>query len=454
MSLREALAGCVVLVLGSTLACAQSPPRAPLSDGRYVMGTVLEIAVYVPGRADGHALLDQLFRRSVQLERISTRFDPESDLSRLNRNAGRGPQRVHPELARLLSESSHQARLTHGSFDMTIGPLVELWIDAAAEGRRPPAAALARARLRVGFQLLRVDVESATAELLRPGMSVDLGGIAKGFALDGLVAELRRASVESALLSFGQSSLHAHGAPPGEEGWRVLLRDAAGGFAGVVTLRDQALSVSGSLGQDFEIEGRRHGHIINPRSGEPLTQRRLAAVAAASGARAEALAKALLILGEQDGISLLEQVVDAEGLLIDAGGERWATSGWAHAVRFEPTLGARARHQVAASGHCETAAHGEGLPCDEARLLGGQESHRGGDVVGQTQASHGRRARQSIEHTRGVRIRVLDRAEQRRIGETRTDTVGRHSVARGFARDRLGERDESALGARVDGLER
>ena len=337
MSTRVLALGGAVLALACVLARARPPLPAPVSDGRYAMGTVLEIALHGPGRADGQALLDQLFARSAELERISTRFDPASDLSRFNRSAGLGPQRVHPDLARLLLESSQGARLTRGSFDMTIGPLVELWVAAAEHGRRPEAAALEQARRRVGFHKLRVNSETASAELLAPGMSVDLGGIAKGFALDELVQELRRASVKSALLSFGQSSIHALGAPPGEPGWRVLLRDASGGFAGVATLRDQALSVSDSLGPGSWIGARRYGHVIDPRSGEPLTRRSVAAVTASTGARAEALAKGLLILGEREGIAMLEQLDDAEGLLIDAEGGRWATSGWAQAVRFEPS---------------------------------------------------------------------------------------------------------------------
>ena len=97
--------------------------------------------------------------------------------------------------------------------------------------------------------------------------------------------------------------------------------------------------MSGSLGQSAEIDGRRYGHVIDPRSGEPLTRPRVAAVVAASGARAEALSKALLVLGESEGVALLERLPNAEGILLDAGGERWSSSGWSSAVSWEPLRG-------------------------------------------------------------------------------------------------------------------
>ncbi len=322
-----------VVLLATLLACASPGVRIPpvQSDGRLVMGTVLEVTL---ADAAEPGLLQSLFARASELERICSRFDPASALSRLNAQAGRGAQRVPPELARLLAMSVGYARRTDGAFDVTLGPLFELWSEAGRRNRLPDRAELASARARVGSAKIRVRREEGTAELLAEGMSLDLGGIAKGFALDTLEAMLRERGVDSALLSFGQSSVQALGAPSGEPGWRVLLRDAEDGFAGVLTLRDQALSVSGSLGQSFEIEGRRYGHVLDPRSGQPLVTRRLAAVVARSGTQAEALSKGLLVLGEADGIALLERTTAVEGILIDADGARWATSGWADAVRY------------------------------------------------------------------------------------------------------------------------
>jgi thiamine biosynthesis lipoprotein len=300
------------------------------------MGTVLEIWLYGLEDRPGRALLDRLFERSAALERLFSRHDPESELSRLNQAAGE--QEVDPELVALLGESVRYARTTHGAFDVTVGPLVSLWWAAAERDRAPSAAELSSARARVGAGRLqlRTGPDGRGFAALEPGTSVDLGGIAKGYALDRLAALAREGGARAALLSFGQSSLVALGAPPGEDGFRVLVRDARGGFAGVATLRDQSLSISGSLGQGFSIEGIAYGHVIDPRSGQPLRRRAISAVVDPSGSRAEALSKALLVLDPDEGIALLENLPGAEGLWLDESGGARESSGWRAAVRFEP----------------------------------------------------------------------------------------------------------------------
>jgi thiamine biosynthesis lipoprotein len=317
----------LALALGAVLGCTTTRLRG---DGRYAMGTVLEITL-PEGRITE---LEPLFRRAADLERIFSRFDPASELSRLNHDAGHGSRLVSPELARLLADSVDYSRLTRGSFDVTIGPLVALWASAAKRGRVPSRRELAEARALVGTRHLRADPLGSRAELLHPGVSVDLGGVAKGFALDDLGERLRRRGVKSALLSFGQSSVLALGSPPEGPRWRLLLRDAGDGVAGIVELRDASLSVSGSLAQEIEIQGVKYGHLIDPRTGRPLRRRGVAAVTARSGARAEALSKAMLILAPSEGLALLETLPDAEGLLIDADGSRRMTTGWRAATRF------------------------------------------------------------------------------------------------------------------------
>jgi len=323
------------VALAAAASTLEVPPRVEVSDGRYVMGTILAITVETEDRERGRELLDRLYGTAQHLDQILTLYDPESGLSRLNAKAGRGPQAVDPELADLLARSIDFSQRTHGTFDVSVGPLVSLWRAAAQRGVAPTAAELERARARVGSDGLRV-LSDRSAEIVRAGASVDLGGVAKGYALDRLLESLRAAGVASALLDFGESSFWALGAPPGQDGWRLLVRRPDAGYTGVATLRDRAVSVSESLGQSLEIGGRHYGHVIDPRSGRPLERAALAMVLAPTAAEAEALSKALLLLGERDGLALLEAEPGCEGLLVRAGGRRASTRGWQAATRFEP----------------------------------------------------------------------------------------------------------------------
>jgi thiamine biosynthesis lipoprotein len=332
--LSRALAVFAAAVLAA--ASIRAEPPVTLSDGRYAMGTVLEITLVAPDRVRGRALLERLYAESDRIEKALSNWDPESDVSRLNRAAGQGPQRVDPELARVLADSIDYARRTRGSFDVTVGPLVALWRAAATRGAAPSEEEIVRARSLVGAGILRADAVAARAELRRPGAAIELGGIAKGHALDRMAALLRAEGIERALLSFGQSSLWALGTPPDEPGWRLLVRGPDGGFAGVATLRERAVSVSGSLGQAIEVAGHRYGHVLDPRSGRPLERPAQAMVLAPSAALAEALSKALLVLGEREGLALIAAEPGCEAVLIDATGRRPGTPGWQAATAFEP----------------------------------------------------------------------------------------------------------------------
>jgi FAD:protein FMN transferase len=309
-----------------------------ISDGRYAMGTVLEVTLGARDAAAGRATLERLFAVAARLDALLSRFDPESALCRLNARAGQGPQRVDPDLARVLGEALAYGALTRGAFDVTVGPLVALWTEAARRGAPPVPNELAAALARVGPGVLRATPPD-TAEILKRGSSVDLGAIAKGYALDRMVELLRAEGVESALLSFGQSSLRAVGTPPDGGRWRLLVRDPDGGFAGVAELRDVSLSVSASLGQSSEIGGRRYGHVIDPRTGEPLLRSAEAVVLCPSGSLAEALSTAWLVLGAEEGLAVVAAQPGCEGWFAESGGPRHATPGWRAATTFRENTG-------------------------------------------------------------------------------------------------------------------
>jgi thiamine biosynthesis lipoprotein len=319
--------------------CAFSPIHraVSVSDGRYVMGTILDITLIGVEARAAPSMLEELFTLGARLDAMMTLFDSSSQVSRLNRAAGEGPQPVDPEVTELLGRSVAYSRLTRGTFDVTVGPLVQLWIDSAVAGAPPSPAALARSRARVGADGVRVHADGR-AELTREGVAVDLGGIAKGFALDRMRPVLRDRGVESALLNFGQSSTLAVGAPPGAEGWRLLVRGPEADILGLVTLKDQALSISSSFGHWVEIGDRRYGHVIDPRTGWPLTRSLQALIVAPDATFAEALSKALLILPPDEGVALVAAQSGCEGMLIDADRRRWKTPGWNRVTRWTPGL--------------------------------------------------------------------------------------------------------------------
>jgi len=323
----------------SLLACAcasvAGPHSARVTDGRYVMGTVLEITLDGVRAARARQTLEALFAIAERLDGLMTAYDSRSQISRLNRAAGEGPQLVDPDVFDLLQRSRAWSALTGGSFDVTVGPLVELWIDAAVADVPPTAAEIDHARALVGAEKIRLHSDGRV-ELSRAGVTVDLGGVAKGYALDRMLPVLRERGVGSALIDFGQSSTVAVGAPHDAAGWRLLVRGPSEEVLGVITLSDQALSISSSFGHWLEIRGRRYGHVIDPRTGLPLTRLMQAHIVAPEAGLAEALSKALLILPPEEGIALVAAQAGCEGMLVDADGRVSRTPGWDRATRWAP----------------------------------------------------------------------------------------------------------------------
>lgn len=269
------------LALGVLLALAAPAGAAPrpVVEVHYVMGTYLALTAWGPAARSAARDCFQLARR---LEGVFSRFDAESELERLHARAGI-PQRVSADFAALLARAERLADATGGAFAVTAGGITALWRAATPPG----AGELVAARALVGPARARLDGRTLR---LAPGARLDFDGIAKGYAVDRCVARLRAAGVRRALVSFGQSSLYALGAPRGRPRWRLDVRGPDGRVAGVLRLRDRAVSVSAT----------RHGgraHIVDPQSGRLVGGDAVALVVTRSATDAEAYSKALLVWG-------------------------------------------------------------------------------------------------------------------------------------------------------------
>ncbi len=259
-----------------------------------------------------------------RLEALWSRWVPESDVSRLNSNAGSGWVEVAPETAALLSRSRAASEQTDGVFDVTFAPLLEVWrFDAPKGDARPrltrlPSRAEVAARLaRVGWRDLHV--EGQRARLGRPGMAVGLGGVGKGAAVDAAVALLRRAGYANFAIQAG-GDLYC-GGRNGQRPWRIAVRHPriSTGTLGSVEVRDAAFSTSGDYERFGIVDGKRYHHLIDLRTGWPATASQSATVLAPTATDAEVLTKVAFVLGGAEGIRAVEAaggkvvVVDAAG---------------------------------------------------------------------------------------------------------------------------------------------
>jgi thiamine biosynthesis lipoprotein len=238
-----------------------------------------------------------------ELEAQLSLFQPGSENAHLNARAARESVRVTPALFALLQHARRLHEETGGAFDITIAPLVRCWGFMGGKGRLPRPEEVAEARAKVGMGLVQLNPGDRTVQFARDGVMLDLGAIGKGYAIERASEVLREAGVTSALIHGGTSTVQAIGQPPGEECWKVALETPcrspdAPTLLATVPLKDEAMSVSGIKDHCFEAGGRTFGHIIDPRTGEPVMGGVLAAVVLPAATETDALSTALLTLGQ------------------------------------------------------------------------------------------------------------------------------------------------------------
>jgi thiamine biosynthesis lipoprotein len=306
-----------------------------LREIHYVMGTLLDITRHHDTEEERKRLLRRCFQEARRLEEVFSTHDDDSDLSRLNQHAGLGPCEINREVWSALEICLRLGRQTEAALDITIGPLIDLWRAAEEDGTLPSPASVEEALGRTGISKVELHPDGRV-QLRQAGMRLDLGGIGKGYAVDRLRELLIHEGVERAFINFGRSSLAAIGSPPERQAWPVLIQDDERGLIGVVHLRDQVLSASGSFGQSREIGETRYGHLIDPQDGFPLRHPALGVAVARTATEAEALTKALVILGPERGFIIINRFSMAEGLLTLSNGSRMSSSGFTEAVQFEP----------------------------------------------------------------------------------------------------------------------
>jgi thiamine biosynthesis lipoprotein len=265
------------------------------------MGSTFTIVAYGDDESRMISAVESAFDEVRRLDHLLSNYRPSSEWSEVNRSAAKGPVKVSGELFNLLAKCVQYSRESDGAFDITVGPLMKLWGFYRGSGRVPHRAEIRSVIARVGYRNIVLDPENQTVRFTREGVDIDPGGIGKGYAVDRMAEILKASGIRDAFISGSASSLYAMGAPPGEKGWQVKIRDPRGSNRTVeeVVLRDQSMSTSGSYEKFFRARGKLYSHIMDPRTGYPATGTLAVSVIAPRTIDSEAWTKPLFVNGRR-----------------------------------------------------------------------------------------------------------------------------------------------------------
>ncbi|MFZ5504320.1 MAG: FAD:protein FMN transferase [Pseudomonadota bacterium] len=290
-----------------------------------IMGTAIAVDLWADERAAGQAAIDAVIAEMHRIDCAMSPHKPESELSRINRDAGHMAVPLSAEMAALIGRAIEFSRWSDGAFDISYASVGQLYDYRA--GIAPDEAALAAARAAIGWQQLLLDPRAGTLRFGRPGMRIDLGGFAKGHAVDRCIAILRAHGIAHAMVSAGGDS-HVLGDRRGRP-WMIAVRDPRreDGVVAVLPLQDAAVSTSGDYERYFDKGGVRHHHLIDPRTGRSPAGVRSVTIVADDGLTTEALSKTVFVLGAQRGMALINTLPGVDAVVVDAAGQLHHSAG-------------------------------------------------------------------------------------------------------------------------------
>ena len=314
-----------------------SAPRDTTPEPRKVvyrtqtMGTVGGVTLVT---ADSLASLPQAYLVAEawqHVDSLMSNWTETSEVARINRDVGTTAQAIAPEVSKVLETALAISEASGGAFDVTVEPLVRLWGFLGGEKRVPEAAEIRNVLGRVGYANVRLDAEGSQLSFARDGVRIDLGGVAKGYGVDLAAGALRAAGVGQALLDLS-GNMAAIGAPFGRGHWIVGVRDPRGEYPyfAKLKLREACIATSGNYEQFVAQDGKKYGHILDPRTGWPTEGLLSATVIASSAMEADAWATALIVMGREEALRRVHDRRDLHAILVEPGSASTA-SGEEHA---------------------------------------------------------------------------------------------------------------------------
>lgn len=290
------------------------------SENFVVMGTFANIIAVADSPRTAKECINAAINELNRIDRMMSSYDPDSQLSQINKNAFKEPVFLGPELSEVLSAAVAYSEKTGGAFDITVGPVVDLWRQAEKAKKNPSKKQLEAARSKVGYKKLQFGQFGGTLKFGVEGMRLDLGGIAKGYAIDLAVRAMQDTGALGGMVDVG-GDIRCFGSPPkSRDNWLVGLQDPAveDGLLLVLKLNDMAVATSGNYQRFVVVEGQKHSHILDPQTSSSADKLTSVTIIAPKAIDADAFATAVSVMGAEKGLLLIESTPDTEAVVIPA----------------------------------------------------------------------------------------------------------------------------------------
>jgi FAD:protein FMN transferase len=296
----------LILALAGTSLGAEEVGADRTKEFRYIMGTSVSIEAFGSDAARRHAAIEEAFAAVSEVDRLMSNYRPDSELALVNRCAAFEAVRVSDPMLSVLEAAQQVSERSEGAFDVTVGPLVRLWGFHDRVPHVPTPAELEEIRPLVGYRNLVVDGEAHSVRFARAGVELDLGGIAKGFAVELAAGVLRDHGLGGFIDAGGNQFLLGH--PPGKKIWEIGIKnpDSPESLLGVLDVDGGSVSTSAQYANSLRAGTRRYGHVLDPRTLQPCGEALSVTVVSPDGTLADALSKVALILGPKRGLAVIE----------------------------------------------------------------------------------------------------------------------------------------------------
>jgi thiamine biosynthesis lipoprotein len=337
MTKKILISGICILLMISLSACTSE--NKEVQKHVFKMDTIMNIKAYGP---KAEKAIDAAFQRIDEIEQMASASIESSDVSKINLAAGKDAVKVHPEILEMIKTAVTYSELSNGAFDITVGPLIKLWGIGTENERVPSDSEIKETLPLIGYKNISINETDSTIKLLKEGMSIDLGGIAKGYAADETAKILKDYGVKSAVISLGGSSVYTLGEKADKSLWAVAVQHPRKAednqYACVIRMPEQALSTSGDYERYFMKDGKRYHHILDPFTGYPADAGVMSDTIIISkdtpncNMLADILTKVTFVSGTHKGFQIIDGLSGVECLAITTDNKIYKSSGWKDGV--------------------------------------------------------------------------------------------------------------------------